>query len=164
MLDGWYSVSEKRAARAGFPSSPDIQNWLACSRVCNPLLPRSPAQHGVRITGFMLPSIDEEEEFPLFIRGEAAGTYRYYGMYREPRGMDTIGNNGMAQVPKSIKEHWANKLGAAGSNGKSDLIVTALRQMWSKVTVGWWDTDARTMIEYEEDLEDVHDPLTLLRD
>lgn len=69
----------------------------------------------------------------------------------------------MSLFPTSAKEHWAESLGAPGKNGKSLKAITALRDIWPKVNVGWWNASTRTMVDYDENLEDEYGELEVVK-
>lgn len=48
-------------------------------------------------------------------------------------------------------------------NGKSLKAITALRDMWSKVNIGWWNADTKEMIDYDQDLEEEHGELNVVK-
>ncbi|CZR62501.1 uncharacterized protein PAC_12398 [Phialocephala subalpina] len=157
--NGSYAVSAKKVRGAEAPLFPNVKLWTVLNRTCDPLLPRFPA-HGARVSGFMQYN-NNEDPFPLFIRSGVG--YRYYGMYKEPRASDTIGSNDMALILRSVKEHHARLLGTQHKNGKSQKTITTLREMWPPVSVGWWDADTRTMIDYNGDLEEEHGEFEVLK-
>jgi hypothetical protein len=69
----------------------------------------------------------------------------------------------MYQLPNYVKEYWAKKLGSNSVRGKARKRITALREVWPIVTVGWWNGKTRTMIDYDEDLEDEHGELEVVK-
>jgi hypothetical protein len=66
----------------------------------------------------------------------------------------------MSQLPEYVKEYWAEEL---GSRGKGLKHTIALREMWPMVKVGWWDKETRTMIDYDENLEDEQGELEVVK-
>jgi hypothetical protein len=106
---------------------------------------------------------EENGLFPLFIRDKDSSAYIYYGHYQEPRWSDRVGSGEMSQFPQYVKEYWAKELGSIPARGKARKHVTALREMWPMVKVGWWDKETRTMINYDEDLEDEHGELEVVK-
>jgi hypothetical protein len=157
---GRYSIASNNQPNGGVPRSfPAVREWAAFARDYEPLLPPLPTQHGVKISSFIQYS-EETEPFPLFIREKDSTRYVYYGHYQELRRSDRVGGCEMSQLPEYVKEHWAEKL---GSRGKGLKHITALRKMWPMVKVGWWDKETRSMIDYDEKLEDEQGELEVVK-
>jgi hypothetical protein len=148
---GRYSIASNNQPNGGIPQPfPAVREWAAFDRDYDPLLPEGPTQHGVKISSYMQYS-EDTGSFPLFIQEKNSTGYMYYGHYQEPRRPDRVGGCEMSQLPEHVKEHWAEEL---GYGGKGLEYIPALRKMWPMVKVGWWDPVSRTMINYDENLED----------
>jgi hypothetical protein len=157
---GRYSIvsNNKPKGEASRPF-PAVRGWAAFGRDYEPLLPALPTQHGVKISGF-IQCAEDTETFPLFIREKGSSWYIYYGHYQELRRSDRVGGCEMSQLPEYVKEYWAEEL---GSRGKGLKHTIALREMWPMVKVGWWDKETRTMIDYDENLEDEQGELEVVK-
>jgi len=73
---------------------------------------------------------------------------------RKGHASDRLSRCEMAQVPQYIKYYWAKELRSIRTHGKKRRNLTALKEMWPMVKVGRWDMQSKTMIDYEEVLED----------
>lgn len=101
------------------------------------MLPRKPGQHGAQISSFIQYVNEDLGPIPLFIKRGAQG-YLYYGNYVEPRFSDRLSYNEMArELPKHVRQHWANVLGDMPAKGKKMWVIQALKESWSKATIGW---------------------------
>ena len=157
---GSYSTASNNKPKGEAPRSfPAVREWAAFGREYEPLLPTLPTQHGVKISSFMQYA-EDARPFPLFIREKDSSGYVYYGHYQELRRSDRVGGCEMSQLPQYVKEYWAEELGSRGKGLKN---VTALREMWPMVKVGWWDKETRNMIDYDENLEDEQGELEVVK-
>jgi hypothetical protein len=147
---GWWVIPPKTRNPRLFPH---LKSYRALNSDYDPLLPRCPGDHGVQLSCMLAELDDEHLAFPLFIRRGQEG-YKYYGTYREPRYSDRLGGNEMAQVPKYVKEHWASQIGAQPMDGKIPKHNETIRAAWPKVPVGWLTEDYKSLIPYQEHLED----------
>jgi hypothetical protein len=75
---------------------------------------------------------------------------------------NSVGRIVLAAVncPSFRSMFWAEELGSRGKGLKN---VTALREMWPMVKVGWWDKETRTMIDFDENLEDEQGELEVVK-
>lgn len=164
---GFYAIPSERADDiAG-----GLLSYKALSNTCNPLLPRSPGQHGAQISCIPQHGTWEAREnlrpFALFIRG-AENTYQYFGHYREPSPSDFLGRDEILRMPKKVKESWANRLGAVPRRGdrcKEERYLHSLQDFWKEYhqPVGFFDPSSVSFTEYDLDLEEEGDRATLER-
>lgn len=54
----------------------------------------------------------------------------------------------MHELPRHIREFWAQRLGQEKRDGKSVPAVNASTGLWSKVLVGWFEVETNSMIPY----------------
>ena len=161
MAKGYYTVPT--AGKAGsLRPIPNVKSWVALSREYEPLLPRVPSAHGAQISSFMQ-YFEDTGPFPLFIRGRESSGYHYYGQYREPCPSDRVGWSEMARIPQYVKDSRAKGLGNIPLQGKSRKHLTALREMWPPVKIGWWIATKKIMVPYDEDLEDIYGELDVVK-
>jgi hypothetical protein len=114
---GWHFVNSK--PRQPPRQFPDLKGYLIPKRAHEPLLSRSPGQHGAQISSFIHYRNDDEWlQFPLFICDEEGRGYRYFGIYQEPSASDLISRNEMLRLPEYVKTYWATELGTSPPNGK----------------------------------------------
>jgi hypothetical protein len=86
-----------------------------------PYLPKTPGDHGAKLTAFFNKAPEEEfadlldddsnsyEDVPLFVL--VGKRYMYYGNYSQTRWSDKLDHDTMmARVPQHVKEYWAEEL------------------------------------------------------
>lgn len=160
---GRYIISPSNKSRSRSPRTfPDLKAYTIMSREVEPLLPRHPGDHGAQISAFM--QHGDNDDCPLFIRSGQGG-YKYYGTYREPCPSDYIAHNEMIVMPDHVKRYWARRLSANPVNGKSQMDLVALKEIWPRIPVGKWDELRGKIVTLTEELvkEDGQFELSLKR-
>lgn len=155
-LNGWY-LRKKEKKRQGSYLFPHVTSYLMLKGDHQPLLPRFPGDHGAQITATIEANREREGKMnclkymPLFIK-RSNEDYKYYGTYREPCYPDRLGANEMRrELPLHIKKFWANKM---GGRKKSRWSIEAIREAWPGSVVGWLADDNKTIVKYDQDLEE----------
>lgn len=107
-----------------------------------PFLPKTPGQHGAKITAFFNnldsepgEAPDEENflEVPVFIRPSGKEVYMYYGNFSQTRFSDKIGYDVlMGNVTDKVREYWATQL--ADSNRPDWVTKELMDHFWPKPT------------------------------
>jgi hypothetical protein len=155
--EGFYAIPTDRVN--------DIEGGLlsykALTSTFNPLLPRSPGQHGAQVSCISQHRTSRAREnlqpFALFIRSAESG-YQYLGHYREPSPSDFLGRDEIIRMPKHVKEYWAHRLGAIPRHDryKEERYLHSLQDFWKEYhqPVGFFDPSSDTFVEYDVNLEE----------
>lgn len=164
--EGFYAIPGERVDEiAG-----GLLSYKALRNTFNPLLPRSPGQHGAQISCIPQHGTWQAREnlqpFALFIRGAENG-YQYFGHYREPSPSDFLGRDEILRMPRKVKEYWANRLGAMPRRDKckEERYLHSLQDFWKEYhqPVGFFDPSSGSFAEYDLDLEEEEDRAILER-
>ncbi|USW54251.1 hypothetical protein Slin15195_G075700 [Septoria linicola] len=114
-----------------------------------PFMPRTPGQHGAKLTAFMnnttegrIPEPRHYMKTPVFVSADGGKSYRYMGTYSQHRYSDKIGYDTMMEhVPEAVRRYHAEQLAKVG---RPEWVTEALmNHFWPKpVYAGPMPTDS----------------------